>query len=40
MSSKLALYKLAVLGDGGVGKTSMTIQVRSHVDVVASARLQ
>lgn len=39
MSAKLALYKLVVLGDGGVGKTSMTIQVRSHGDVVRSARL-
>ena len=28
MSGKTTLYKLVVLGDGGVGKTALTIQVR------------
>jgi GTPase SAR1 family protein len=27
MASRMALYKLVVLGDGGVGKTALTIQV-------------
>jgi hypothetical protein len=27
MSGKLKLYKLVVLGEGGVGKTALTIQV-------------
>jgi hypothetical protein len=27
MAGKLELYKLVVLGDGGVGKTALTIQV-------------
>lgn len=26
---KMTLYKLVVLGDGGVGKTALTIQVRT-----------
>ncbi len=26
---KMTLYKLVVLGDGGVGKTALTIQVSS-----------
>ena len=29
MSGKMTLYKLVVLGDGGVGKTALTIQVRT-----------
>lgn len=28
MASKIAMIKIAVLGEGGVGKTSLTIQVR------------
>lgn len=28
MASKMTLHKLVVLGEGGVGKTALTIQVR------------
>lgn len=28
MAGKMAMIKIAVLGEGGVGKTSLTIQVR------------
>ena len=31
MAGKMTLYKLVVLGDGGVGKTALTIQVRTAV---------
>lgn len=30
MAGKMTLYKLVVLGDGGVGKTALTIQVSSE----------
>ncbi len=31
MAGKIGLYKLVVLGDGGVGKTALTIQVSYHL---------
>jgi GTPase SAR1 family protein len=31
MAGKMTLYNLVVLGDGGVGKTALTIQVRHHL---------
>ena len=34
MAGKMTLYKLVVLGDGGVGRTALTIQVLSlSVDI-------
>jgi len=32
MAGKMTLYKLVVLGDGGVGKTALTIQVRQDTN--------
>lgn len=33
MAGKMTLYKLVVLGDGGVGKTALTIQVSQLTSV-------
>lgn len=33
MAGKMTLYKLVVLGDGGVGKTALTIQVTSLLNL-------
>ena len=35
----MTLYKLVVLGDGGVGKTALTIQVSLHSERLAQRRL-
>ena len=32
MAGKMKLYRLVVLGDGGVGKTALTIQV-GHINM-------
>lgn len=36
---KMTLYKLVVLGDGGVGKTALTIQVRRPAKYITDCRL-
>jgi GTPase KRas len=40
MASNVVLYKLVVLGDGGVGKTALTIQLlmQQFVDTVSAPR--
>ena len=37
MAGKISLHKLVVLGDGGVGKTALTIQVRCSLFFVCLA---
>lgn len=40
MAGRMVLYKLVVLGDGGVGKTALTIQLclQHFVETVSSAQ--
>ncbi|EKV06796.1 hypothetical protein PDIG_76400 [Penicillium digitatum PHI26] len=35
----MTLYKLVVLGDGGVGKTALTIQVGQALDIWSQKNL-
>jgi GTPase SAR1 family protein len=41
MAGRMVLYKLVVLGDGGVGKTALTIQLclQHFVETVSRAAL-
>jgi GTPase KRas protein len=41
MAGRMVLYKLVVLGDGGVGKTALTIQLclQHFVETVSSTQV-
>lgn len=39
MAGKMTLYRLVVLGDGGVGKTALTIQVSSSCRTLQTLEL-